>query len=90
MGNLTMYLESVEGQVKADRKKRESKIEKSILELSQRLVAESKPCTVKAVVEAGVCKTTQQVHQTLKRATLIKKAKVGDGRDIVIVPADMN
>jgi hypothetical protein len=84
MLNLTSYLQSVELPARGVRN---SKIEASILSLAQEAVQSGSPLTVKGIVEAGICKTTQQVHQTLSRAKTIKKVK--KDKSTLIVPADL-
>lgn len=86
MLQLNTYLEGVKEEVKSSRAKRESKVEKAILETSKGFIEENKPSTVKAIAEA-LGKSTQQIHQTVKKATLVKKVKL-EGRTLV-VPIDM-
>jgi hypothetical protein len=86
MQNLSLYLESVQDELKVSRAGRESKVEKSILEIVQGCVENETPSTVKYVAET-LGKSTQQIHQTLRKATLVKKVK-HNGRTL-IVPSDM-
>ena len=86
MLHLTNYLNEVSEEVKASRKKRESKVEQSIVELVNSLIEESKPTTIKDIATT-LNKSTQQIHQTLKKSTNLKKVKL-NGRTLV-VPIDM-
>lgn len=83
---LDAYLDQVQEEVKTSRSKRESKVEQAILEASRGFIEENKPSTVKSIAEA-LGKSTQQIHQTVKKATLVKKVKL-EGRTL-IVPSDM-
>ena len=85
MLNLNTYLENVKEELKSTRN-RESKVENSILDLVKETIEEGKATTVKYVA-TSLNKSTQQIHQVLKKATTIRKEKV-NGRTL-IVPSDM-
>jgi hypothetical protein len=83
---LDTYLNTVEDELKVSRGSRERKVEKSILEVVQGCIENEKPATIKYIAEA-LGKSTQQIHQSLRKATSVKKVK-HQGRTLV-VPSEM-
>jgi adenylate kinase family enzyme len=83
---LDAYLRSVSKELQETRGARGSKVEAAIKAIVDRCIEDNKPATIKAIAEE-LSKTTQQIHQTLKRATSVKKVKC-EGR-VLVVPSDM-
>ena len=73
MLQLNSYLENVSEELKTTRSKG-SKVEENIRELVTDWIQENKATTIKAISEE-LNKSTQQIHQVLRKATSIKKVK---------------
>lgn len=86
MITLNSYLENVSEEVKSSRKNRESKVDQSILETVQELISENKPTTIKVIAET-LNKSTQQIHQTIRKSSLVKKVKCE--KRTLVVPIEM-
>jgi hypothetical protein len=84
--NLNTYLQAVSKELQESRGAKGSKVEEAIKTLVSKYIEENKPATIKAISEE-LNKSTQQIHQTLKRATTVKKVK-HNGR-VLVVPSDM-
>ncbi len=82
MLNLSAYLKNIEAELKTARTGQGSTVEKAINDLVNRWIKENKPTTISAIAKE-LKKSTQQIHQTLSRATLVKKYK-HNGRVLVI------
>lgn len=76
MSKLDMYLQTVEGQLERTGRVRESKREKEILELVKRFISEGKPTTIKAIQSELDISKPQQVHQVVKKSSVLSKVKV--------------
>ncbi len=91
MSKLTLnaYIEGVKEQVKEERGKRASEVEKSILEFVKASIEKKEPTTIKRI-SAALNKPTQQIHQVLKKAKTLKKVKVEEGsKSILVVPVEL-
>lgn len=86
MLQLSSYLENVKEEVRESRKNRESKVELDIWHLVNSLIKENKATTIKTIANT-LNKSTQQIHQTIKKSTLVKKVKLE--KRTLVVPIDM-
>lgn len=88
---LNDYLNQASEKLEKVGRKRESKVEKQVLELTQKMINSGEPTTVKAIAEA-LGKRIQQIHQVVRNGKLLKKVKAsgkdGKGTFTLIVPAD--
>ena len=75
MENVQMYLESVSGQLKRVGRTRESKVEKALVEVVEKLIEKNEATTIKRLSEI-TGKRPQHIHQVLKKSTLLKKTKI--------------
>ncbi len=83
MFNLEDYKKDVEGKLpKRQGGKRTSKVEVAMVEIVKTLVAANEPATIKVLAEK-LGKKPQQIHQVLKKSTVLRKEKI-KGTTIVI------
>ena len=73
--NLNEYLENVGDQLHREGGKRESKVEKAMVELVNKLMSENEATTIKRL-STELNKRPQQIHQVLRKSTVLIKKKV--------------
>ena len=84
--NLNTYLLNVEDKIEKINRNRESKIEKQVYEVVEDLISKEEPTTIKSICEA-LNKPPQQIHQLVKKSSILSKHKI-KGRTL-IVPSSM-
>lgn len=82
MFNLEEYKNNVSSKLEKVTRVRESKVEKDIVDLVEQLIEENEPTTIKKICET-LGKRPQQIHQTVRKSSVLEKTKV-KGRTLVI------
>jgi hypothetical protein len=82
MFNLEQYKANVEKKLEKVTRHRESKVEKDILEVVNTAIENNEPATIKSICDI-LGKRPQQIHQTVRKSSLLTKTKV-KGRTLVI------
>ncbi len=81
--DLQLYLKTVESQISDGRNGKGSKVETDICNLVTNCIEENKATTIKYIAET-LNKSTQQIHQTIKKASTVKKVK-HNGRTLIVL-----
>ena len=84
--NLNTYIDNVSDKIEKINRHRESKVEKEVFEVVESLIEKNEPTTIKSICES-LNKPPQQIHQLVKKSSILSKTKV-KGRTL-IVPTNM-
>jgi hypothetical protein len=79
---LNEYLLNVESKIEKISRSRESKVEKDVYKVVEELVSKNEPSTIKTICET-LNKPPQQIHQLVKKSSILKKVKV-KGRTLIV------
>ena len=82
MFNLEEYKESVKDKIESTKRSRESKVEKDIVELVNTAIENNEPTTIKSICDQ-LGKRPQQIHQVVRKSSVLEKTKV-KGRTLIV------